>query len=77
MNNPSLAPIYGFEWNNDFKRILAFIVCSATLPSSTNATGEMKDQFQGVVQEYAHTRINTDIDFSFYVDRNYTNLNVL
>ena len=32
----------------------------------------MKDQFQGVVQEYAHTRINTDIDFSFYVDRDYT-----
>ena len=62
---------YGFTWNDLLRRKLAFSCFSATLPSSTNATGEMKDQYQGVVQEYAHTRINTDIDFSFYVDRNY------
>jgi len=67
----SLKPIYGFEWNDTFKRLLSFSCASATLPSSTYATGEIKDNFQGVVQEYAHTRINTDIDFSFYVDRDY------
>jgi len=72
LSNPSLSPIYGFDWNQTFQRKLAINCFSATLPSSTNATGEMKDQFQGVVQEYAHTRINTDIDFSFYVDRDYT-----
>ena len=71
LNNPTLAPIYGFEWNNDFKNLLSFSCSDATLPSSTYATGEIKDNFQGVVQEFAHTRINTDIDFSFYLDRNY------
>jgi len=71
LNNPSLSPIYGFNWDTDFKRLLSFSCANATLPSSTYATGEVKDNFQGVVQEFAHTRINTDIDFSFYVDRNY------
>jgi len=71
LNNPSLSPIYGFNWNTDFKRLLSFSCANASLPASTYATGEVKDNFQGVVQEFAHTRINTDIDFSFYVDRNY------
>ena len=26
----------------------------------------------GIPQEFAHTRIMPDIDFSFYIDRNYT-----
>lgn len=69
---PQLKEIYGFEWGPDFKRKLAFSCANATLPSSTFATGEVKDNFQGVAEEFAHTRINTDIDFSFYVDRNYT-----
>tara|TARA_Y100000004_G_scaffold6707_1_gene7606 strand:+ start:192 stop:1043 length:852 start_codon:yes stop_codon:yes gene_type:complete len=67
----SLEPIYGLTWDDTFKKLLSFSCANATLPSSTYATGEVKDNFQGVVQEYAHTRINTDIDFSFYVDRNY------
>lgn len=69
--NNTLKPIYGFDWDTDFKNLLSFSCSDATLPSSTYATGEIKDNFQGVVQEIAHTRINTDIDFSFYVDRNY------
>ena len=28
----------------------------------------------GIPQEYAHTRLYTDIDFTFYIDRSYTNL---
>ena len=68
---PNLAPIYGFDWDSEFKRLLSFSCADATVPSSTYATGEVKDNFQGMVQEFAHTRINTDIDFSFYVDRNY------
>ena len=71
LNIESLSPIYGFNWDNDFKKLLSFSCANASLPSSTYATGEIKDNFQGVVQEFAHTRINTDIDFSFYVDRNY------
>lgn len=51
------------------------IMCSeATLPGSSLATAEVKDNFMGIPQEYAHTRLYTDIDFTFYVDRNYTNL---
>ena len=69
--NTTLAPIYGFDWNDNTKRLLSFSCANATLPSSTYATGEVKDNFQGVTEEFAHTRINTDIDFSFYVDRDY------
>jgi len=48
------------------------ILCSeATLPASSYATAEVKDNYMGVPQEFAHTRINTDIDFTFYIDRDY------
>lgn len=71
LNNSSLKQIYGFTWDTTMKRLLSFSCANATLPSSTYATGEVKDNFQGVTEEFAHTRINTDIDFSFYVDRDY------
>ena len=49
------------------------ILCSdASLPTTTYATAEVRDNFMGVPQQYAHTRIYTDIDFTFYVDENYT-----
>ena len=48
------------------------ILCSeASLPASAFATGEVKDNFMGIPQEFAHTRLYTDIDFTFYVDENY------
>ncbi len=51
------------------------LLCSdASLPTSSLATGEVKDNFMGIPQEFAHTRIYTDIDFTFYVDTDYTNL---
>ena len=71
LSNPTLSPLYGFTWDDTMKRLLAFSCANATLPSSTFATGEVKDNFQGVTEEFAHTRINTDIDFTFYVDRDY------
>lgn len=71
LSNPTLSPLYGFTWNDTVKRLLAFSCANATIPSSTYATGEIKDNFQGVTQEFAHTRINTDIDFTFYIDRDY------
>jgi len=71
IRDPTLYPKYAFSWDTNFKRLLAFSCSNATLPSSTYATGEVKDNFQGVTQEFAHTRINTDIDFTFYVDRDY------
>lgn len=53
------------------------IMCSeASLPTSAFATGEVKTDFMGVPQEFAHTRLYTDIDFTFYVDNDYKNLKV-
>jgi len=71
LKNSDLKAIYGFTWDDNTKKLVSLSCANATLPSSTYATGEVKDNFQGVTEEFAHTRINTDIDFSFYVDRDY------
>ena len=48
------------------------IMCSeASLPTSSFATAEVKDNFQGINQQFAHTRMYLDSDFTFYIDRNY------
>ena len=61
----------------DFISREAGILCSdASLPASAFATAEVKDNFMGVPQEFAHSRIYTDIDFTFYVDEDYTLLNI-
>ena len=55
----------------------AGILCSdASLPTSNLATAEVKDNFMGIPQEYAHTRLFTDTDFTFYVDQDYTILKI-
>ena len=46
------------------------------LPTTALATAEVKDNFMGVPQQFAHTRIYTDIDFSFYIDEDYTLLKI-
>ena len=71
LNDSELKNIYGFTWDATTEKLVSLSCSNATLPSSTYATGEVKDNFQGVTEEFAHTRINTDIDFSFYVDRDY------
>ena len=51
------------------------LLCTdATLPTSSFATAETKSDFMGVTQEFAHTRIYTDIDLTFYVDAKYNTL---
>ena len=53
------------------------LLCSeASLPSSSLATTEIKNDFIGIPQEFAHTRLYTDIDFSFYIDYDYKNLRI-
>ena len=48
------------------------LLCSdASLPTSSFATAEVKDNFQGISEQYAHTRLYVDSDFTFYVDTNY------
>ena len=50
----------------------AGILCdSASLPTTAYATAEVRDNFMGVPQQFAHTRIYIDSDFSFYIDDNY------
>ena len=65
---------------NNLKSFLstkAGILCNeASLPTSAFATGEVKDNFMGIPQEFAHTRLYTDIDFTFYVDNDYTILKI-
>ena len=53
------------------------ILCSdAVLPTSTLATAEVKDNFMGVPQQFAHTRFYTDFSYSFYIDEDYTLLKI-
>ncbi len=61
----------------DFISREAGLLCSdASLPASAFATAEVKDNFMGIPQEFAHSRLYTDIDFTFYVDEDYTMLNI-
>ena len=74
------AYIQNYSDASDFRRFLTErggILCSdASLPTTSYATAEVKDNFMGIPQQYAHTRIYTDIDFTFYVDENYTLLKI-
>ena len=61
----------------DFMARRMGILCSdASLPTSTLATAEVKDNFMGVPQQFAHTRFYTDIAYSFYIDEDYTLLKI-
>ena len=72
--------LQSFSNASDFRRFLAErggILCSdASLPTTSYATAEVKDNFMGIPQQFAHTRIYTDIDFTFYVDEKYTLLKI-
>ena len=61
---------------NFLSRDLGILCSEASLPASAFATGEVKDNFMGIPQEFAHTRLYTDIDFTFYVDEDYNTLNI-
>lgn len=53
------------------------ILCSeAVLPATSLATVGVNDNFMGIPQEFAHTRLYTDSDFTFYVSKDYTNLRI-
>ena len=61
---------------NFISRNIGLMCSDASLPASAFATGEVKDNFMGIPQEFAHTRLYTDIDFTFYVDENYNSLTI-
>lgn len=50
---------------------LGLLCTDASIPASTYATAEVKDNYMGIPQEFAHTRLYTDIDFTFYIDKEY------
>lgn len=54
-----------------FTRNVGIACYDATLPTSSFATAEVKDNFQGINQQFAHTRFYVDSSFSFYVDKDY------
>ena len=67
----------GFSDIDEFISRTSGLLCSdASLPASAFATAEVKDNFMGIPQQYAHTRVYTDIDFTFYVDEEYTLLKI-
>ena len=68
----STSLYYGIsDFDAEIKDKIQILCAEATLPASSYATAEVKDNYMGVPQEFAHTRINTDIDFTFYIDRDY------
>ena len=72
--------LQSFTNASDVRRFLSErsgILCNdASLPTTSYATAEVKDNFMGIPQQYAHTRVYTDIDFTFYVDEEYTLLKI-
>ena len=63
--NSILKPLLGTDGQEDLN-----ISCSeASLPGSSIATFEIKNDYAGVTERYAHRRMYDDrIDFTFYVD---------
>ena len=57
-------------------RQMGILCFDASLPASALATAEVKDNFMGVPQEFAHSRLYTDIDFTFYIDKDYSLLTI-
>ena len=91
LNNQYQVPFAGFNTSivnylrnnlgilnaDDFiSREMGIMCFDASLPASALATAEVKDNFMGVPQEFAHSRLYTDIDFSFYIDKDYTLLRI-
>jgi len=73
VNLPSALKVL---FNFDDTSNIPLLCSSASLPGSTFATSEVKDNFIGVTQEFAHTRLYTDIDFTYYIDSKYTSLRI-
>lgn len=70
LQNPDVQESYSLD-SNFITRDLGLLCSDASLPSSAYATAEVKDNFMGVTQEFAHTRMYTDIELTFYVDHDY------
>lgn len=70
LENPKVRDTYNIDENFVYRN-LGLLCSNAVLPASAYATSEIKDNFIGITQEFAHTRLYTDIDLEFYIDRDY------
>jgi hypothetical protein len=50
---------------------------SASLPGSSFGTSDIAGNYTGVMEKFAHTRIFTPIDLTFYVDKEYKTMKFL
>ena len=50
---------------------------SASLPGSSFATADIAGNYTGVMEKFAHTRIFTPIDLTFYVDKEFKTMKFL
>ena len=72
-----LADYTGIKNIKNFLSRNVGILCNeAVIPTSTLATAEVKDNFMGVPQQFAHTRFYTDFSYTFYCDEDYTLLRI-
>ena len=55
-------------------RDLGLLCNSAELPATTMATAQVEGQIMGIVEKIAHSRVYTDVSFTFYVDSDYRTL---
>lgn len=56
---------------NFLSREMGLLCKGAELPGSTFATAQVKGQYMGITQKFAHTRIYTESSFTFMVDSQY------
>lgn len=70
LDNKNVVENYGIDKDFIFRN-MGLLCSSAVLPASAYATSEVKDNFIGITQEFAHTRLYTDIDLEFYIDKDY------
>lgn len=73
LDNHLAQPGYNLD-RSWFSQKIGLLCTEANLPGSSFATSEVKDNYMGVSQEFAHTRLYTDLDLTFYVDKNYNTL---
>jgi hypothetical protein len=70
LKQPEVQKRYGINYET-FQQTLGLLCSAVSLPTSSYATSEIKDNFMGITQEFAHTRMYTDVDVEFYIDRDY------
>ena len=62
---------YNLPYQYSFGSGIGIMCSEAALPTSSFATAEVKDNYHGINQQFAHTRIYIESSFQFYVDQDY------